>query len=310
MREEDGSPCISIARQIRGYKDSDPSIKHQACLPLSIFQAIFKSKSSHFNISIGQLISGALFFACRSCEYCNIESSEPRKTKPLRLQNLRFTKDKRVLTSGFEDADSVTITFHFQKNGERGYTITQHKSGSTLCPVRAWGLLKTRILSYKGTSESTKVNVVRQKGRLLEITSKQVKAHLVLFSKIMGASQLGIDTSRIGTHSIRTSCAMLLHLAGVQVYIIMMIGRWKSDAFLVYLRTQVEEFTSGIAKSMVTSATGQSFFTAPSTLQRDNWDPCLPQGSSRLSAQSHPHGSNRQYSSIDRHHPPAFQLWK
>ena len=37
MREEDGGPCLAIARQIRGYKDSDPSIKHQACIPLIVF---------------------------------------------------------------------------------------------------------------------------------------------------------------------------------------------------------------------------------------------------------------------------------
>ena len=103
---------------------------------------------------------------------------------------------------------------------------------------------------------------------------------------------------------------MLLHLAGVQVYIIMLIGRWKSDAFLVYLRTQVEEFTAGVSKAMVSSASGADFFTFPSTVARDPQDPCMRQGNGRLSAHSRPHGANRQYSDYDAHNPPAFQVWR
>ena len=172
------------------------------------------------------------------------------------------------------------------------------------------GSLKERILGYKGTSEDSKVNITKEGKRLLEITSSQVKAQLKRFVKVMNPSKLGIDLRRIGTHSIRTSCAMLLHLAGVQLYIIMLIGRWKSDAFLVYLRTQVEEFTSGISEAMTSAQTGNAFFTLPSCVARNPLDPCLPQGSGRLSAHSHTHGTNKQYSDYDAHNPPAFQAWR
>jgi hypothetical protein len=37
-------------------------------------------------------------------------------------------------------------------------------------------------------------------------------------------------------------------MAGVPVYTIMLSGRWSSDAFLVYLRTQVMQFTQRISQ--------------------------------------------------------------
>ena len=314
MREADGSPNIAIARQLRGYKDSDPGINHQACIPLEVFKAIYNCTTSHFDISIGQLISGALFFACRSCEYTDagLAEDEKRKTKVLRLKDLRFIKNNRTINSNYETADSVAITFRFQKNGEKNYTITQHKTGTEFCPVRAWGGLKKRILSYPGTSENSKVSLVKHGRRVYEITAAQVKQQLKIFVASAGAERLGIDLDRIGTHSIRTSCAMFLHLAGVQVYFIMLIGRWKSDAFLLYLRQQVNEFTEGVSKAMVSSHTGNSFFTVPSVVARDPMDPCNRMGGGRLTPHTRVNGgvANRQNSEIDPFNPPAFYTWR
>ena len=45
---------------------------------------------------------------------------------------------------------------------------------------------------------------------------------------------------------------MEMYLAGVPVYTIMLIGRWSSDAFLHYIRKQVEQFSQDITKKMLT----------------------------------------------------------
>ena len=44
---------------------------------------------------------------------------------------------------------------------------------------------------------------------------------------------------------------MEMYLAGVPVYTIMLIGRWSSDAFLRYIRKQVEQFSKHVAKQMI-----------------------------------------------------------
>jgi len=53
---------------------------------------------------------------------------------------------------------------------------------------------------------------------------------------------------------------MAMYLARVPVFTIMLIGRWSSDAFLHYIRCQVQEFSSGVASMMIVS---QDFFMIP-----------------------------------------------
>ena len=62
---------------------------------------------------------------------------------------------------------------------------------------------------------------------------------------------LGFISKEVGTHSIRSGGAMALCLAKVETYIIKIIGRWKSDSFMKYIRKQVQQFTSGITERMV-----------------------------------------------------------
>jgi hypothetical protein len=44
---------------------------------------------------------------------------------------------------------------------------------------------------------------------------------------------------------------MLLYLAQVQTETIKLIGRLKSDAFLLYIRRQVQEFAEGLSTGML-----------------------------------------------------------
>ena len=45
---------------------------------------------------------------------------------------------------------------------------------------------------------------------------------------------------------------MAMYLGGVPVFAIMMIGRWSSDAFMKYIRKQIEEFTYDVSARMLT----------------------------------------------------------
>jgi hypothetical protein len=44
---------------------------------------------------------------------------------------------------------------------------------------------------------------------------------------------------------------MALFLAKAEVSKIMLIGRWSSDAFLAYIRPQVDEWTSGMSEAII-----------------------------------------------------------
>ena len=81
---------------------------------------------------------------------------------------------------------------------------------------------------------------------------------------------LGFDGSRVGTHAIYSSLAMALYLAKRAVSTIMLIGRWGSDAFLLYIRRQVQNFSAEISANMVAV---DHYFTIPDLEECDSLDP-------------------------------------
>jgi hypothetical protein len=68
----------------------------------------------------------------------------------------------------------------------------------------------------------------------------------------IGEIRLGIKKEDIGTHSIRSGAAMAMYLGECPVFMIMLIGRWISNAFLQYIRKQVMKFSQNVAKKMLT----------------------------------------------------------
>ena len=65
----------------------------------------------------------------RSCEYLKVSASEQRRTKALALHNLRFFQHGNKLPHHHPElhaADTITITFIFQKNDERNEDVTMH----------------------------------------------------------------------------------------------------------------------------------------------------------------------------------------
>jgi hypothetical protein len=80
--------------------------------------------------------------------------------------------------------------------------------------------------------------------------------------KAYGEAALRINAHKVGIHSIRSGSVMAMYLGGVPVFAIMMIGRWASDSFMKYIRTQIEEFTFNMSKRMLTM---QNFCHTPNS---------------------------------------------
>jgi hypothetical protein len=202
-----------------------------------------------------QLAVGGFFFACRSCEYLKVQQAEKRRTDILRLRNIRVFKNGRELPHNHPDlerAEVVSITFEMQKKDKKGDTVNQLASGDiVLCPVRAWAALVKRIRGYPGSNDNTPVSTVLNNGRLEHITSKMMVNALEAAVEAVGRDVVNIQAGEIGTHSIRSGAAMAMYLGEVPVYTIMMLGRWSSDAFLRYIRKQVEQFSHNVSKKMI-----------------------------------------------------------
>ena len=83
------------------------------------------------------------------------------------------------------------------------------------------------------------------------VTSKILIDALEGAIEAVGNDRIGIQRGEIGTHSIRSGAAMAMYLGEVPVYTIMMLGRWSSDAFLRYIRKQVEQFSHNVSRKMI-----------------------------------------------------------
>jgi len=254
-RDEDGELGRLLSRLFRGFKNEDPNPVQQKALPVCILIEIAKMVATEMQRALGQLSIGAFFFACRSCEYVKVPQAEMRRTDCLRLRNLRFFKDGIELAHNspfLEFADCVSITFERQKKDERMDTITQLASGDAiLCPVRRWAALVRRIRGYPGATDDTKVSAVWRNDRIEHVSSKELVGALRAAVVAYGEEKLGFKAEEIGTHSIRSGAAMAMYLGECPVYTIMMIGRWSSDAFLRYIRKQVEQFSRNVSRKMI-----------------------------------------------------------
>ena len=153
----------------------------------------------------------ALFFGMCSCEYLGVKLAAEKQTKIFLVQNIQFyLKDKKldIRKNNPTSADYVAITFESQKNGEKLQTVIQHRLNRSLCPVKAWGSLVSKILSYDNTDENTPVNVYRLDGELKYIQATDMISHLQATCMALGSDKLGFHPSKVGTHLIRTSFAM------------------------------------------------------------------------------------------------------
>ena len=283
--------------------DTDPSEKQQKALPLSVFKTLTENTFTPLDEALGQLATGAFFFGMRSCEYLSVRGG--RKTIILVVSGIRFFKNnveiKNKKDTVTQFADTVSITFIFQKNKKKNVTITQPKSGKHLCPVKIWSSITHRILSYKGTTEKTSVNAVMIGKKLHYITRDEMLNHLR--HTVDNMTGLGFTGKDVGTHSIRSSLAMALYLKRRPISTIMLLGRWSSDAFLLYIRRQVQEFSKGVSTDMVDQ---ENFFTIPDIQDDDDFLNPRTRNSQSFASTISLNGPNVSSSHAKR---PAMHVW-
>jgi len=115
-----------ISKQLANFKAEDPSEKRQKAIPVSVIKRVaelYADSNDPAAVAISQLVSGAFFFAMRSCEYSKTSSpKDSGTTKLLTIGNIRFFKDRKLIPHSNRDistADIVSITFESQKNKEK-----------------------------------------------------------------------------------------------------------------------------------------------------------------------------------------------
>lgn len=248
---------------LRGYEKEDPPPRRQkAVTPVLLLDLVDYARGlPQWAKHTADLIVGGYFFAMRVCEFCSTE--RPGRTRKLTLGDIVFRdQDSRVVDQTDPRLDGkamfVTICFSDQKNGTKMERRSHQKTGQEiLCPVKAWVRTVQRVRSQFRTRDNNSIPVCAYKEghSAKEISSSQVLQLLRSSCKFHdGENRYGIKESELGTRSIRSGAAMALALQGdTSDQKIMMLGRWKSTAFLHYIRPQVLEWAGDAAQQMSTT---------------------------------------------------------
>ena len=246
---------LRLSRQLRNYSFVDPPPAREKAIPLGLVMDIAKSASTVKHLCISQLTILALFFCLRSCEYT--KTSSHKRTVQFRFRDLQFHDDQGVIPFDAPDARflaalAVTLFLDTQKNSVRGESSTMEATGLPHGdPVVAAAQrflhlrhhqapLDTPICTYYATSVTAASSV----------TGREITSTLRHCAAKMGYQRMGLYPHEIGSHSLRSGGAMTLKLAGISDSTIKIIGRWRTDAFLVYLQGQVATFTQGVSTAM------------------------------------------------------------
>lgn len=243
-----------LTRQLRHYSFQDPPSKREKAIPRGLVtQAAQAADSSPLAQCMACLILIALFFCLRSCEYT--KTSSHRRTVQFRYKDMQFHDAQGIIPHDAPDevflaAWAVTLFLDTQKNCVRGESSTMEATGIPFgCPVVASAHRYLHLRQHNAPPDIP-ICTYYVNGSPRCVNSRQITALLRLHAAKIGFQKLGFYPHEIGTHSLRSGGAMTLHLAGIADSTIKIVGRWRSDAFLIYLQGQIATFTKGVAAAM------------------------------------------------------------
>ena len=223
---------------LKAYENDDPPSNQQRAITPKLLRAMYHTggvadpatRDTKFAI-IAELAIMAYFWAMRSCEFTLTPT--PGKTRIIRVRGIVFQdRENNELdhqSGALEDAVHVTITFEDQKNGVRMESRTHEKSGDPiLCPVLRTASLMNRIYRRLPTAgPDTPINATFISSTRSEISSSALRTFIRSICTLNGGKKtFGYNASDL--------------------------GRWKSEAFLVYIRPQVLKWTHSMLTNMIT----------------------------------------------------------
>lgn len=199
----------------------------------------------------------AVFFAMRSCEYLFFRRGD-RKTLEVIVGDVIFRDEKYNVIphsnnpTTLRKASTVSLLFRTQKNGIRNATVTQWRSGHpSFCPVLLLADQVAHIRSFC-SSNDIPISFLRLHGQKTVLLTgpfmrRQLRSDMILLE----SWKYGILPSEVGLHTARATCAMSLFINGVPEDRIKYLGRWRSDAFLSYIRDQAIDLHRGLSSALL-----------------------------------------------------------
>ena len=145
----------------------------------------------------------------------------------------------------------ATLTFDDQKNAVRGEQISHAATAELLlCPCKALARL-CRHLHNHNAPPSTPLCTYYDGAGLPRQATPSLITNALRHATIDVQQLTGIDPFLISARSLRPGGATALLCTGIDPDVIQLLGRWKSDAMLCYLRVAAHANTHNFAQGML-----------------------------------------------------------
>ena len=248
-----GRVDLRYANLLKAFKNNDPAPNRVKPIPIQVLhhaQQCINQVPDYIDQAIMELIWIAFFFLLRPGEY-----AKSRDNEPLRLRDVTLMRRAvRLDTYNATEAELVTathaaLTFDDQKNRERNEVIGHGLSGHPwACPVRAL-VRRVIYLRRNGAGPDTELCAYFHGNRKFFVTNDLISKLLKV--SVAALPHLNYNVSDVSARSLRSGGAMALLCAQVDVDIIKLVGRWKSDAIFRYLHAQALPLVANLAPQMV-----------------------------------------------------------
>jgi hypothetical protein len=207
------------------------------------------------------------FWMLRPAEY--LTSTGTGRSQAFTLADITFHTSERTylaLDGSLNDLDvrrilRATLTFTDQKNAVKGEQICHLVSSHPrLCPVKALLRICAHLRLHRAPPDTPIYTCYSASG--VELISPWHITGALRRSAAALLPTTGIDPLLLSSRSLRPGGATALLCSGVDANIIQLLGRWKSDAMLRYLRVASLAHTTNFAEGMLQAG---AFTFAPGT---------------------------------------------
>ena len=212
-----------------------------------------------FNAHVRDLIIVAFFWLLRPAEY--LVGSKEARSQAFEFKDINFLVNNRrypAPTAPLYDENIIArlrdahLTFSDQKNAVRGEQVG-HKATNDelLCPVKALGRIAKRLHDAGASPDTPIYQHYNEADRQWYSVKPQHVTDLLRKAATKLQSVTGIDPKLVSCRSLHPGGATALMLAGADSDHIKLLGRWKSDAMLRYLRIQAATQTNNFSQRML-----------------------------------------------------------
>ena len=250
-------------------KEDPPSTRVYPC-NVTILRGLCDGRTpSARQAATRDLAIGGFFYMNRPGELLKTTKKDLGRSAPFRLGDVTFHRRNKVLSvrrlgprllnDGTRHAASrpitgcsaASLTYSTQKICVKGEVITHLATGDALvCPVRALERRVSHLLQHGASLDTPLYIYYNDKNDPIAITTAIMTAALRKAAKRV-QSVTGIPPDRISSRSLRPGGATALLCADQNPTCIALVGRWRSEAMLRYLRAQTTPAAKRFAALML-----------------------------------------------------------